>query len=70
MPVMDGQAFIAAYHKLPTKHAPIILTTAAEVNRGQFPGIAQFVRKPFDVDELLNALETVLDQRQPFGMSA
>lgn len=56
MPVMDGQAFAAAYREAPQPppRAPIIVVTAAgdAAGRAQQLRAAGFLGKPFDLDEL------------------
>ena len=55
LPGMDGFGFISAYHA--SKHgqntAPIILVSALRM-RDELPeGVAAYLRKPFDLDDLL-----------------
>ena len=55
LPGMDGFAFISAYHAARQGHdtAPIILVSALRM-RDELPeGVAAYLRKPFDLDDLL-----------------
>jgi CheY-like chemotaxis protein len=56
MPVMDGWAFAAAYHKLPGPHAPIVVMTAAHDSQQRAAEIRAdgVIAKPFDVIHLLD----------------
>jgi two-component system, OmpR family, response regulator MprA len=61
MPVMDGPTFLRAR----TPGAPVLVLSAkidAESST-DLPGVAQVIRKPFDLDELLDRLRTLTDHR-------
>jgi CheY-like chemotaxis protein len=56
MPVMDGRTFIGEIYNLPNfNNVPIIVISAAvEKIDGK---IAAFMKKPLDIEEVLNAVE-------------
>ena len=58
MPVLDGRGFTQAYRRIPGPHAPIILVSAvnnlAEV--AQEMGVEEYLAKPFQLDDLLRAV--------------
>lgn len=61
MPVMDGHAFIAAKNRDPTiSPIPIIAITAAA--QPQVEGAMMFMRKPFQLEHLLAAVEHCLQE--------
>jgi CheY-like chemotaxis protein len=62
MPVMNGWEFARAYGQRPGPHAPIITMTAAtDAGRwGAEIGADTILGKPFDIDELLRAVEVCL----------
>ena len=62
MPVMNGWEFARAYGQSPGPHAPIITMTAAtDAGRwGAEIGADTILGKPFDIDELLRAVEVSL----------
>jgi CheY-like chemotaxis protein len=55
MPVLDGWAFAAAYHRLPPPRAPLVVMTAAPDARRSCAeaGADGWLAKPFDLDELV-----------------
>ena len=59
MPVMDGWTFAREYRKLPGPHARILVITAAHdaLNRLQEVQAVEVLPKPFDLDELLDAVD-------------
>jgi CheY-like chemotaxis protein len=60
MPVMGGRAFLATYREQPGPHAPVVLCTATHHRPEDLAaqlGAAECVAKPFDVDELLAAIQ-------------
>jgi CheY-like chemotaxis protein len=62
MPVMDGWEFARRYHALPGPHVPIVAFVAAlnaEQECADLP-TAGILNKPFDLDELLQAVRTQL----------
>ena len=62
MPLMDGLTFAREYALLPGEHAPIILLTASDSGHAaaQQIGAAALIEKPFDIDALVHALDTLL----------
>jgi CheY-like chemotaxis protein len=58
MPVMDGEAFLEMY----VSHAPVIAMSASWGLRrpNLLPGMASFLPKPFELQELLNHIHRVL----------
>ena len=62
MPVMNGWEFARAYGQRPGPHAPIVTMTAAtDANRwGAEIGATSVLGKPFDIDDLLRAVEPLL----------
>jgi len=59
MPVMDGWQFVRCYRAAPGPHAPIVAFVAAlhaEAERDEI-GAAGLLAKPFDLEDLLNAVE-------------
>jgi len=59
MPGMDGWQFARAYRSRPGRHAPIVICTAAlDVQREASDiGAEGFLGKPFQLEDLLNAVE-------------
>ncbi len=58
MPVMNGWDFARAYRELPGPHAPIVVLTAGRAE-GPDDGeveAAAYLSKPFDVDDLVEAV--------------
>jgi CheY-like chemotaxis protein len=66
MPVVDGPAFVAAYHRRPPPRAPIVGMAAATAGlaAAQSLGIAAALAKPFEIDELLTVVALLLAQRE------
>ncbi len=61
MPVMDGSAFAAAYHRLAGPHAPIVVcSTQSQEMLTNGLRDAPFLRKPFDAERLLALVATLL----------
>lgn len=57
MPVMDGYQFLEAHQALPAPKAPVIVcSTTPDASHLLERGAAGFLRKPFDIDELLDIL--------------
>jgi CheY-like chemotaxis protein len=58
LPGMSGAAFIAAYHRTPPPHAPIILLTGRDLTTIQAieMGAAGILPKPFDANDLLDVV--------------
>lgn len=58
MPVMDGYAFLAAYQARPEPRAAVIVCSTASNSAGVVSmGAAGYLRKPFDIDELIAMIE-------------
>jgi two-component system chemotaxis response regulator CheY len=58
MPVLDGRGFVQAYRRQAAHPADIVVTTAeagGEAVAAQLD--ADFLRKPFDLDELVDLVE-------------
>jgi DNA-binding response OmpR family regulator len=64
MPVMDGETFVKAYKGLRDQSAPIVIITAAGPSRYITADIVRAERldKPFDLEDLVRVVETVLPQ--------
>ena len=63
MPVMNGRAFLAALRKEPRlAKLPVVVSTAARLldESKPLPVGRAAVRKPYEIDELLQAIETVI----------
>ena len=63
MPIMDGRTFAVAYHHGPGPHAPIIAMSASSKVLGlntKLPEVFAHFDKPFELDELFEALETAI----------
>jgi CheY-like chemotaxis protein len=65
MPVMDGWQFRAEQLRLPDGHLtaiPVLLLTGEDGSDDQIRTLKAvgFIKKPFDADELLHAIETAL----------
>jgi DNA-binding NarL/FixJ family response regulator len=62
MPVMDGREFARRYQALPVPHVPIVACVAAldVVHECADLNAASVLSKPFDLDELLQAVRTQL----------
>jgi len=58
MPIMDGWQFARTYRARPGPHAPIVVVTAAADarERAREIGAADFLPKPFDVDDLIRVV--------------
>ena len=59
LPVLDGWRFLDHLRKTNKTTAPIIVTTGTVLSRkwAEDHGCAGFIRKPIDVDELLNEIQ-------------
>jgi CheY-like chemotaxis protein len=55
MPVMDGPEFVRAYREAPGPHVPIVAVTGAP-HRALDIGVDYVLRKPVDIDELLQII--------------
>jgi CheY-like chemotaxis protein len=60
MPVMDGFEFVSRYRSLPGPHAAIVAFVAALHAEAEARplGAAYLLEKPFDLDDLLSAVQT------------
>ena len=57
MPVMDGYAFLAAYRVRPEPRAAVIVcSTSAKLAGTVDLGATAYLRKPFDIDELISVI--------------
>jgi CheY-like chemotaxis protein len=57
MPVMDGYTFLAAYRSRPEPRAAVIVCSTASNATGVVGmGAAGYLRKPFDIDELIEMI--------------
>jgi CheY-like chemotaxis protein len=62
MPVMDGYEFLETLKKSEEhKKIPIILMSAAQIDLNRLPkeGWVSFVRKPFDLDSLIDLIASL-----------
>ncbi len=58
MPVMDGYAFLAAYRARPEPRAAVIVCSTASNAAGVVGlGASGYLRKPFDIDELIELIQ-------------
>jgi CheY-like chemotaxis protein len=62
MPVLDGPGFIDAYLEQVEDVAPIVMLSASMslVDAQAAPPIASYLRKPFDIDELLSTVQELI----------
>ena len=58
VPKVNGTQFIAEY-KQKSQHAPIIGLSSALFDAHQTPGLAYFVKKPFDIGELFHHISAL-----------
>jgi CheY-like chemotaxis protein len=63
MPLMDGRTFLSTYQRKPIAHAPVIVTSAQRIDLSTLTGVAGFIRKPFDIVNLLDTVEQALFRR-------
>ena len=66
MPVLDGfQTLRALRENDPTKHLPVIMLTARredhDIVRGWMSGVDLYLTKPFEIKELLAAVDRILE---------
>ena len=68
LPGVDGETFATLYWALPVRHAPIVLMSAMpeETDAGPQLDSHDVLRKPFDLEELLNRLRQVLQAPTDF----
>jgi CheY-like chemotaxis protein len=65
MPVLDGFAFVRVYRDLPGPHAPLVLlTTSSDAEEHALAlGAATWLSKPFDIDDLVAAVDRHVTRR-------
>lgn len=59
MPGMDGSTFAARYRELPGPRAPIVVVSAFRDARTRVKNAAAYLRKPFEMDDLIDLLGQV-----------
>jgi DNA-binding response OmpR family regulator len=59
MPGMDGESFAQRYRELPGSSAPIVVLSASGDSRDRITDAAAYVRKPFELDDLIALLSHV-----------
>jgi DNA-binding response OmpR family regulator len=69
MPIMDGHEMLEALRKQPEGKDPsVIMLTARsqmqDIARANSCGISDYIVKPFDLSELLEKIEAVIDSRK------
>jgi DNA-binding response OmpR family regulator len=69
MPIMDGHEMLEALRRQPFGQEPsVIMFTARsqvqDISRANASGIDDYVVKPFDLSELLERIETVIERRK------
>jgi len=69
MPVMDGLEMLEALRKNPvTKNCSVIMLTARsqrqDIVRAKLCGIQDYVVKPFDLSELIEKIENIVEQHK------
>jgi CheY-like chemotaxis protein len=64
LPLMDGDTFITMYHQTPPPHAPII-GMSAYADPYTNPGLAAFMKKPFDFVQFRRTFDAVLKYYVP-----
>ncbi len=64
MPVLDGRAAVRQIATLPDGLRPrvVMMSAAMSASRDE-PHVSLFLAKPFDLDQLIEAVETLLQQR-------
>ena len=69
LPGVDGKTFATLYWALPVRHAPIVLMSALPEGTDVGPKLDSHdvLRKPFDLDELLNRIHQVLQPADASG---
>ena len=68
MPVMDGHEMLEALRKHPKgKDCAVIMLTARsqmqDISRANAAGIEDYIIKPFDLSELLEKIESIVEKR-------
>ena len=54
MPVMNGWEFLLVQRADPELSKIPVMICSAVADRGKYPGILEFIKKPLDLDDLLN----------------
>lgn len=67
MPVLDGFGFLAEYRKRPRPRAPVLVVSAFEgyLDRAREAGATAILPKPYDLDELVEAVAALAERRAP-----
>jgi DNA-binding response OmpR family regulator len=69
MPIMDGHEMLEALRRQPFGQEPSVImftarSQAQDISRANASGIDDYVVKPFDLSELLERIETVIENRK------
>jgi CheY-like chemotaxis protein len=65
MPVMDGYAFLTAYRTRPEPRAAVIVcSTSPRSTAVTGQGVAAYLRKPFDIDDLVTLIHRLAAARR------
>jgi DNA-binding response OmpR family regulator len=69
MPIMDGHEMLEALRRQPFGEEPSVImftarSQAKDISRANASGIDDYVVKPFDLGELLERIETVVESRR------
>jgi two-component system, OmpR family, phosphate regulon response regulator PhoB len=69
MPVVDGQNFLQALRSEYRKTTPVLVISAGRVSEemAREAGADGYLRKPFDIDELMRILHELVDGSKPGG---
>jgi DNA-binding response OmpR family regulator len=59
MPGMDGKTFVRRYRALTDRPAPIVVLSAFEDARARIRDADAYVRKPFELDDLISLLADI-----------
>lgn len=66
MPAMDGRAAYGAMRAHPNgRNIPIVLSSTGHERRPREPGIAAYLPKPFELDDLLELVKRLLSDEPP-----
>jgi DNA-binding response OmpR family regulator len=70
MPVMDGKAFLQAYHVRSQDVPPVVICSTRSVNAAQMGvEIAASVTKPVDIEEILSLIERLTGALIPVAIT-
>jgi DNA-binding response OmpR family regulator len=61
MPVMDGKAFIEAYHRTVQPHAPILAASVRYTELRKLQGISGYFQKPYDLAGVVYTIDKVIN---------